>query len=409
MISRTFHAYLNSFHGLSRETWLLALVSFVNRAGTMVIPFLAVYLTQDLQLPKVQASWVIMSYGIGAVLGTFIGGKLTDKLGYYHVMFWSLFLCGLVFFAMIPLRSVEALVIGTFVLGVIGDAFRPANMASLASYSTPETYIRSLSLVRLAINLGFGMGPALGGFLAYHFGYTWLFVIDGATCIAAALFYRAYLPNRQQDPSENKPAESPPALQSPYTDRPFLLFFGLMVLCGLAFLQFFTLVPVFLKENWHWQENHIGFLVGCNGLIITLVEMPLIYRIEGQYSKMRLVILGVLLIGLAFLALQWFPIQAFAAILCMLGITFGEIMLLPFANGIVVDRAPSGTRGQYLGLYSIAFAVGHILSPAIGLNVIDKWGYNFWWQIVPMLCLVSAIGLFGLGRVGFGRTESTNA
>jgi predicted MFS family arabinose efflux permease len=409
MISKAFHAYRNSFQGLSRETWLLALVSFVNRAGTMVIPFLGVYLTQHLLLSKTQTSWVIMSFGIGAVLGTFIGGKLTDKLGYYQVMFWSLSLSGLVFFALIPLKSTGALIIGTFFLGVVGDAFRPANMASLASYSTPETYTRSLSLVRLAINLGFGLGPALGGLLAYQFGYVWLFVIDGATCIAAALFYRAYLPNRQAQPKAESQTKVVETAQSPYRDRPFLLFFVLMMFGGLAFLQFFTVVPVFLKENWHWQENHIGFLLACNGLIITLIEMPLIYKIENQFSKMRLVTLGIVLIGLAFIALQYFPLQATAAVLCMLGITIGEIFLLPFANSLVVDRAPSSTRGQYLGLYSIAFAVGHILSPAIGLNVVERWGFDFWWQIVPLLCVVSALGLVLLGRLGFGRTASAGA
>ena len=190
MLTRALNAYLSSFAGLNRDIWMLGLVSFINRAGTMVFPFLAVYLTQELDFSKGQAALILTSFGAGAVIGTIMGGRLSDLIGSYKVMFGSLFLTGLMFFALEHIHSLVGLCIAVFIVGIVGDSFRPANMASISAYSKPEDYTRSLTLVRLAINLGFGMGPALGGILAHSFGYKWLFWVDGLTCIAAAFILR---------------------------------------------------------------------------------------------------------------------------------------------------------------------------------------------------------------------------
>ena len=83
MLHRTVNLYRNAFGGLSKDIWLLAFVTFVNRSGTMVVPFLTVYLTTKLQFSLTQAGWVMTCFGVGSVLGTLLGGKLTDKIGYY--------------------------------------------------------------------------------------------------------------------------------------------------------------------------------------------------------------------------------------------------------------------------------------------------------------------------------------
>ena len=81
-----FNNYLNTFKGLSSEVWWLALITLINRAGTMVIPFLSLYLTKDLNFTFAQVGWVMSAFGLGSVVGSWLGGKLTDKIGYYKVM-----------------------------------------------------------------------------------------------------------------------------------------------------------------------------------------------------------------------------------------------------------------------------------------------------------------------------------
>ena len=403
MLTRALNAYLSSFAGLHRDIWMLSLVSFINRAGTMVFPFLAVYLTQELDFSKGQAALILTSFGAGAVIGTIMGGRLSDLIGSYKIMFWSLFLTGLLFFALQHVQSLLGLCIAVFIVGIVGDSFRPANMASISAYSKPEDYTRSLSLVRLAINLGFGMGPALGGILAHSFGYQWLFWVDGLTCIGAAFFLRFFLVEKKSMRKEKAATKAEGRALSPYHDKHFLLFFVLIAINAIAFLQFFSMVPVFLKESWHWDENVIGFLLAGNGIIITFIEMPLVFRLEGRHAKMSLVILGAAMIGLGFILLNFTPHQATAAILCLVAITFGEIFQLPFANSIVVDRAPASTQGQYLGLYSSAWSFGHIIAPNIGMNVAEQWGFSSLWYVLSACCLVGMLGFWWLKGQGFGR------
>ena len=100
MLNRTFRIYKDSFKGLSPEIWWLALITFINRAGTMVIPFLTLYLTNQLEFTLSEVGWVMSSFGIGSFLGSWLGGKLTDRIGYYKVMFWSLLLTGFLFIAL---------------------------------------------------------------------------------------------------------------------------------------------------------------------------------------------------------------------------------------------------------------------------------------------------------------------
>ncbi|WP_394330717.1 MFS transporter [Lacinutrix jangbogonensis] len=177
--------YIDTFKGLSREVWWLALITFINRAGTMVIPFLSIYLTEDLNLSLENVGWIMTSFGLGSVVGTWIGGKLTDSIGFYKVMVGSLFLTGLLFIGIQYLKTFESLGIGIFLLMIVADTFRPAMFVAMSTYSKPENKTRSVTLIRLAINLGFSAGPALGGLIITTLDYSGLFWTDGITCILA--------------------------------------------------------------------------------------------------------------------------------------------------------------------------------------------------------------------------------
>ena len=91
-MSKLFNNYLNTFKGLSQEVWWLALITLINRAGTMVIPFLSLYLTKSLHFTLSDVGWIMSAFGLGSVFGSWIGGKLTDKIGFYKFfLFWYFF------------------------------------------------------------------------------------------------------------------------------------------------------------------------------------------------------------------------------------------------------------------------------------------------------------------------------
>ncbi|MGI8637233.1 MAG: MFS transporter, partial [Segetibacter sp.] len=178
--------YKAAYLGLSRQTWFLSLVILINRSGTMVVPFMTMYATQKLHFSIVDAGIIMALFGAGSIVGAFIGGKLTDTIGFYKIQVSALLGGGVMFIVLGYLHSYFMLCCGTFVLGLINESFRPAHSTAIAYYSKRENRTRSYSLNRLAINLGWAFGGALGGFLA-SYNYHLLFWVDGLTNISAAV------------------------------------------------------------------------------------------------------------------------------------------------------------------------------------------------------------------------------
>ncbi len=394
MLHRTVNLYRNAFGGLSKDIWLLAFVTFVNRSGTMVVPFLTVYLTTKLQFSLTQAGWVMTCFGVGSVLGTLLGGKLTDKIGYYKVQFWSLVLSGIAFITLQTMHSFAQMCVSIFVLAVVADAFRPANHASIAVYSKPVNRARSYSLVRLAINLGFAIGPAVGGLIAAIKGYDWLFWVDGVTCIAASLLFRLFLQQKYEekltDTVETMATNSP---ASPYKDRKFLLFGLLTLLSAVVFMQLFSTLPVFYKQHFAMNEAQIGSLLALNGLLIALLEMPIIYTLEGKmWRKLTTIAFGTLLIGASYFMLELAVFWKGILVLSMIVVTFGEIFTMPFSSVFAIERAPVATRGQYMAVYSSTWSIAHILAPVLGMQIASAWGFSTLWYVLTGLCILAFVG-----------------
>ena len=184
--------YKESFSGLSREIWILSIVMLINRSGMMVIPFLTLYATQELGFSVVKAGLLTASFGMGSIVGSWLGGWLSDRWGTYKVMTYSLALGGFGLVSLGFIQSYWPLMLAIFIVSTIADALRPAVMSSVNAYSKVENRTRSISLIRMAINLGISIGPAIGGIVAGTLGYVWLFVLDGITCLFAVIFMLRY-------------------------------------------------------------------------------------------------------------------------------------------------------------------------------------------------------------------------
>lgn len=401
MFQQTFQLYKNAFSGLSKDIWLLALVFFVNRAGAMVIPFMTIFLTAERGFSLAQAGIVMSCFGIGSVLGSYLGGRLTDRIGYYKVQVGALIGTAFLFFILMQMESFYAMCLTIFSLSTIADTFRPASHTSVAYYSAPENLTRSYALLRLAVNLGFAAGPAMGGLLAITLGYDWLFIIDGLTCLAAALLLWMYLTPKTEKLADSEGDSQPTRKQniSPYRDKYFLWFILFISLSALTFMQFFTVLPVFLQQEMGLNELQIGLVVTVNGVMIFLMEMPLVYAMEKHYSRLTNITIGVLLTGLSFLLLpmaqQWFIVP----ILFIVMLTFGEMLSMPFSSSFAMERASPLKRGAYMGLYSMGFSTSLILAPTLGMQMAEQFGYNTLWLFVGSLSIVATMGLVSLERV----------
>lgn len=396
-MKKLFKNYLNTFDGLSKEVWWLALITFVNRAGTMVIPFLSLYLTDDLQFTLKDVSWIMSAFGLGSVVGTWIGGKLTDTIGYYKVMVRSLLCTGFLFIALQFLNTFASVCVGIFLVMVVADTFRPAMFVAMSVYSKPENKTRSVTLIRLAINLGFSAGPAIGGIIITAIGYGGLFWVDGITCILATLLLVKVLNPRVAKPVDNIVVADNPV--SVFKDKPFWIFFTAMFIFGIIFLQYFSTMPLYYKDVHSLSELEIGILLGLNGFFIFLLEMPLIKWLEQtRHTKIGLMLFGLLLTAISFYVLN---LTAWVGILIigMLFMTVGEMIAFPFSNAFAMDRAKKGKQGQYLSMYIMAFSIAHIFGHNAGLRLVDSIGYNNTWYIMAGLGLIGILLLMYLKRI----------
>lgn len=391
-----FKNYLNTFKGLSKEVWWLALITFINRAGTMVIPFLTLYLTEDLEFTLPQVAWIMSCFGLGSVVGTWIGGKLTDTIGYYKVMVRSLLSTGIVFIALQFLTTFAQVCVGIFLVMVVADTFRPAMFVAMSVYSKPENKTRSVTLIRLAINLGFSAGPAVGGLIISTLGYSGLFWVDGITCILATIVLTMVLNPRVAKPLDTEETENP---KSAYKDKPYWVFFLGMFLFAVIFMQFFSTMPLYYRNVHELTELKIGLLLGVNGFLIFVLEMPLIHWLDkSKFNKVKLTALGIVLTMISFVVLDltsWSGIL----IISMLFMTIGEMIGFPYSNAFAMDRAKRGKKGQYLAMYIMAFSLASVFGHNGGLQLVNAIGYDKTWLVMTILGVLGTVILIVLNKL----------
>lgn len=398
MLKKAFGVYRESFGGLSKEVWLLSSVMLINRAGSMVIPFLAVYLTQELGFSLGKTGWVMSAFGAGSVLGAYVGGRLIDRIGFYFTQFWSLFISGFAFIALGYVESFYGICLVVFITSTIADAFRPANFAAIAAYSHIRNRTRAIALLRMAINLGWALGPAAGGMIALGLGYGWLFWIDGLTCIAAALFFRWALPIRHLPEEESEEEANLPVHSSVFRDRKYVFFLFLALLNAIAFMQLFSTLPVFMRQEILLDEGQIGRLMAVNGLCIGLLEMPLIYVLENRFKPLQIISIGTLLIGLSFLLFNMFGPLPAVALACMLTLTFGEMLSLPFISTLAIGFTNQRNRGAYMGLFTVVYSLSHIIAPNLGLQMASHSGFPSLWWFIMGASVFTSFGFWAVHR-----------
>lgn len=406
MVKRAYNIYIDSFRGLRMEVWWLALITLINRAGTMVIPFLSVYMQEGLGMEKSKIGWIMTAFGLGSVTGAWFGGKLADRIGYYNIMFFSLILSGLLFILLGQITTFELFCAGIFIVTLVADAFRPAMFVALSAYSKPENRTRSVSLIRLAINLGFAMGPAAGGLIITGIGYSGLFWVDGMTCIGAAFLFIALLSRKEAQQNHDK-TRLLATVKSPYKDGIYLLFLFIIMLIGFSFLQYFSTIPLYYKDIHELTEDKIGLLLASSGLIIFLLEMPIVkYLEQPQFSIYRIIFFSTLIFAASFLVLNLFDWSG----ILIVGIglmSMGEILNFPFLNRFAMDRAEGGKTGEYMALFTIAFGFSQTFSHNAGMHLVEFYGYEFTWYVMTGVLVLAAL-LIGWLRVLKLKEEKAN-
>ena len=398
---KLFNSYINTFKGLSREAWMLSIVMLINRSGSMVLPFLGVYMTDHLKFSLENAGIVLSFYGIGSVLGSWLGGFLTDKFGEYYIQSWSLFLSAPIFIIMPFFSSVGMMALLIFLQSTISDTFRPANSVAITKYARPENLTKAFSLNRMAINLGFSIGPALGGILS-GISYNFLFIVNGIGAVTAGIIYVIFFRRRNKIFREKKKLEPTKPIEktvtkSPYKDYPFLLYSFLCAVFAVCFFQFFNTIPLFYKDVAKLDQSTIGFILGYSGFIIVLLEMPLVSLAERVLKIPQILSIGIIMSGVSYLLLL-FGSNIPLLLLSMSILSIAEIWVLPFMSTVTALRAERGNKGAYMGLNGIAFSFSFIFTPFLGTYVLSHFGFDSLWIGSFAILMVTAFLIFWITK-----------
>ncbi|QNR82804.1 MFS transporter [Pedobacter riviphilus] len=398
MFKLIFNTYKTSFSGLSKETWLLSIVMMFNRCGSMAVPFMGLYVTQSLHRSEMEAGLIITLFGVGSILGSATGGKLTDMIGFRPVQILSSIVGGLLFILFSTITHFYSLCILTVVISFFSEAFRPANFTAVAHYAAEGAITRSYSLNRLAVNIGWSVGISLAGIIA-SINYKLLFIVEGGVSIIVGLLILSFLPQVKDFIKKAKENASNMVIIKPWEDVfyvKFILLTTVFITC--AFLMF-RVVPVFFKEQWHIDEFQIGIIIGINGAVIALFEMIMINKIEAKRSPMFFIIVGAVLFSISYIILSA-PVSfhIVAAVLTIVVFTCGEMLTLPFINTIVISRSNEHNRGLYAAGYTLSWSCAQVVGPLFGFFVAKNLGYNWLWLGLAGMLLLCTWGFNTLNK-----------
>lgn len=399
MLSSTVSLYKNSFTGLSKQTWLLSFIMLINRSGTMVVPFMTLYLTSKTMNRTLSEAGIVMGlFGLGAIVGAYFGGKFSDKIGFHKVQLLTLFFGGVMFILLGQIKSYPLICICTFILSLVNEAFRPANSSAIAYYSHAENRTRSYSLNRLAVNLGWAVGASIGGLIA-SYNYELLFWVDGLTNIGAAILLFLILKPTITVTGTTKEEKEVPEQQSAYKDTTYLWYIVLIMLFGFCFFQLFTTVPKYFRDNLFLSERYIGFIMAINGLMIVAFEMVMIYKLEQKNKNHYYIALGVILCALSFFSLLIPGNGKLITFIMILFITVGEIASMPFMNTFWTMRCNETNRGQYAALFTMAWGVAQTAGPFLCSALVEATNFKVMFVVLGFILLMISGGFYKLTKL----------
>ena len=361
----------------------------------MVLFFMSLYITKVLGYDTDTAGFILMIFGAGSFVGSYSGGWLSDKIGPEKVQFFSLFLSGFGFIILGTIENIYLLGVTFFLVAIVSESFRPANISMIAEVCPPALRTRGFSLNRLAINLGVSIGPAVGGVLALY-SYYYLFLVDGLTCLAASgLFWFLFLRKSiKKYKTENIEVSE---VKSPLKDKVFLVFLSLLFFMGVMFNQVFNTWPLYLKDVYLLSEDKIGLLLAANAFLCVLIEMPVIHKFASR-RQLRVMLIGTLLLTFGFVILP-FGSGFYFVLFTVFIWTIGEILVFPLSSNFVSNRADDRSRGKYFGIYAITFSIAFTVGPLFGTSVIKYLGYNYLWYIIGLFGLYEIVGFVYLKKM----------
>lgn len=385
----------SDLRSLPRAFWVLVVGTFINRFGSFVYPFLTIFLTrQGMSLSEIGA--VIAGYGGGGLLASLIGGWFADRYGRRNTIVAGTLANATCVFALYYAHALPELVLLTMCAGISGGFYQPAANALVADLIPENLRLAAYAVLRQAANAGFAFGTAAGGFLVSHSTF-WLFAGDAITTASYGILALMLLPHGLRHTSTQ--SRWTEAIARIKRDGRFWAVYAAQFLCALIFSQFASSYALEVaRRGLHignlLPEQIYGTLIGWNGFMVLLVELPLT-RLTQRYDARRAMCLGYVLIGLGFAMNAWSG-GFLGLFIGMTIFTLGETLALPMVSTWVAHLAPEPMRGRYIGALSTSWAGASMIGPWLGLQVYGFSPTALWFGCAGL----GAVAAFTMARWG---------
>ena len=385
-----------SMRDLPKNLWFLGFALMVNRAGTMALPFLALFLARDRGLSGDMVGIILGTYGVGSLIGAPLGGSFSDRFGAPQVTIYSLFLSGFAWLAFPFASSITAILVASFCAGLITESFRPASFTWVSQLAPKDKRKQAFAYARLMVNLGMSIGPPMGGLLAERW-FDGIFYLDSITCWMAAflvivLARRTATESDEESDGEGDGEKAGAATKMALADPALLVPLAANLLCALVFFQLDSTLPLHMVRSLGMTESDYGFLFIINTSMIILLELALTDAV-AKWSNHTTMALASLLVAIGFGACAW--ADSWLTLACTVVVwTLGEMLLFPTVVAHISEVAPEGKEGSYMGWLTATFGLAFTLAPGLGIWLLDTHGSFTLWMSVLAVGLLSSVVFF---------------
>ncbi|MGU3347249.1 MFS transporter [Pseudomonas monsensis] len=385
MTSRLTHLLrLGSYFGVM--AWVLGALLFINRLSSMVKLFMALYLRQELGLAIETVGWLLSAYGAGLLVGSMLGGWLSDHVRtarltatLFFVSVWVLILLGLV--TQVPLLAALLLL-----SGAIDGAIRTLHQRLIMEYCEVAQRSRAQALSRVARNLGMAAAGVAGGVLAQT-DFRWVFFGSAAMTLLALLWFVRTTWQRPVLINDEPSTSGTGGAGGPFRDKPFLWLLAATAVLGIAFDTVYSTLGNYLRDYYQLSTEAIGWQFGLNALLVIALQIPLSHCGERWGTRWQMLAGSLLLAG----GLGMLPFGSGLAFVCLSTLiwTLGEALFMPPLNVLVMQFAQSGKSGQYFGLFFMSWSASALLSPVLSAQLYGQFGGHSVWLSSTVLVLMS--------------------
>lgn len=384
------------YHEFPSKFWVVVMASFIDGiGGTLLFPFLSLYITQRFNVGMTQAGIILGIYSAFGLIGSTVGGVLTDKFGRR-----GLILFGLVFSALSTLtlglvNQLYVLYPLVVVIGLLSNIAGPAHSAMVADLLPEKQRAEGFGILRVAGNLAWIIGPTIGGLVANH-SFFMLFVIDSVlSCIVAAIFFKL-VPETKPEASPEKKQESVWQTAAGYRhvlrDLAYVAFLVASMLMLVVYQQMYNTLPVYLRDSHGFSTQQFGFLLTTSAIVVVLFQFT-VSRLIKKRPPFLMMALGTVFYVVGF-GMIGFISPYLLFVLAIVVITTGEMIVVPTSQALAANFAPTDMRGRYMAVFGLSWAIPSTIGPGLAGLVLDNFNPNLLWYVGGALCIVSTFSFY---------------